>query len=107
MLATRRQGWRGFLGRTNGGMIVHLGVVVVAVAIAASGSYVHESEARYAPGQTRTVAGHEITYLDTREVQERNRLATKVRGPGRRRQGLRAGAVAVPRLRVSSIAPRR
>ena len=78
-LATRRQGWRGFLGRTNGGMIVHLGVIIVAVAIAASGSYVHEVEARYEPGQTRIVGGHEITYLDTREVQERNRTATKVR----------------------------
>ena len=79
VLATRRQGVRGFLGRTNGGMVVHLGVVVVAVAIAASGSYDHESEARYTPGQTRTVAGHEITYLDTYVVQEKNRLATKVR----------------------------
>ncbi len=79
VLATRRQGWRGFLGRTNGGMIVHLGVVIIAVAIAASGSYVQESEARYERGQTRTVAGHEITYLDTYTVQETNRLATKVR----------------------------
>jgi cytochrome c-type biogenesis protein CcmF len=78
-LATRRQGWRGFLGRTNGGMVVHLGVIIVAVAIAASGSYAHEVEARYAPGQTREVGGHEITYVDTREVQERNRTATKVR----------------------------
>ena len=79
VLATRRQGMRGFLGRTNGGMIVHLGVVVIGVAIAASGSYVQESEARYTPGQTRTVAGHEITYLDTYEVRESNRIATKVR----------------------------
>src|SRR3546814_7798632 len=60
VLATRRQGVRGFLGRTNGGMIVHLGVIVIAVAIAANGSYLHESEARYSPGETRTVAGHEI-----------------------------------------------
>ncbi|MGV3757935.1 MAG: heme lyase CcmF/NrfE family subunit, partial [Actinomycetota bacterium] len=79
VLATRRQGWRGFVGRTNGGMIVHLGVVVVAVAIAASGSYATEAEARYEPGQTRVVGGHEITYLDTVEVQEKNRTATKVR----------------------------
>jgi len=35
-LATRRQGWRGLVGRTNGGMVVHLGVVVIAVALAAS-----------------------------------------------------------------------
>ena len=27
VLATRRQGWRGFVGRANGGMVVHLGVV--------------------------------------------------------------------------------
>jgi cytochrome c-type biogenesis protein CcmF len=79
VLATRRQGWRGFLGRTNGGMIVHLGVVIVAVAIATSGSYLHESEARYAPGQTRVVAGHRITYLDTEVVQEKNRKASKAR----------------------------
>src|SRR3546814_10624227 len=52
VLATRRQGVRGFLGRTNGGMIVHLGVIVIAVAIAANGSYLHESEARYSPGET-------------------------------------------------------
>ena len=79
VLATRRQGWRGLVGRTNGGMVVHLGVVVVAVAIAASGSYATHSEARYEPGQTRVVGGHEITYLETVEVQERNRTATKVR----------------------------
>jgi cytochrome c-type biogenesis protein CcmF len=78
-LATRRQGWRGFLGRTNGGMIVHLGVVIIAVAIATSGSYLHESEARYSPGQTRVVAGHRITYLETQVVQEKNREASKVR----------------------------
>ena len=32
-LATRRQGWRGLVGRANGGMVVHIGVVVVAVAL--------------------------------------------------------------------------
>ena len=31
VLASRRQGWRGVVGRTNGGMIVHLGVVLIAV----------------------------------------------------------------------------
>jgi cytochrome c-type biogenesis protein CcmF len=39
VLATRRQGWLGFLGRANGGMIVHLGVIIIAVALAASNSY--------------------------------------------------------------------
>ena len=60
-------------------MIVHIGVVVIAVAIATNGHYAHEVEARYEPGQTRVVSGHEITYLSTEVVQERNREATKVR----------------------------
>jgi len=68
-LATRRQGWRGLTGRANGGMIVHLGVLMIAVAIAASNSYSVERDARLcveaAPGcpSTVTVRGHEITYL--------------------------------------------
>ena len=79
VLATRRQGWRGLVGRANGGMIVHVGVVIVAVAIATNGHFVREVEAQYEPGQTRVISGHEITYLSTDVVQERNREATKVR----------------------------
>ena len=30
VLATRRQGWRGLVGRANGGMVVHLGVILIA-----------------------------------------------------------------------------
>jgi cytochrome c-type biogenesis protein CcmF len=79
VLASRRQGWRGLVGRANGGMIVHVGVVIVAVAIATNGHFAREVEARYEPGQTRVVDGHEITYLSTDVVQERNREATKVK----------------------------
>jgi cytochrome c-type biogenesis protein CcmF len=53
--------------------------VVIAVAIATNGHYAHEVEARYEPGQTRIISGHDITYLSTEVVQERNREATKVR----------------------------
>lgn len=69
VLATRRQGLRGLLGRTNGGMIVHLGVIMIAVALAASGAYETERDARMCvraePGcpSTVTVDGHEIVYL--------------------------------------------
>lgn len=62
-LATRRNGWRGLVGRTNGGMVVHIGVVLVAVGLAASGSFAEQAEARMEPGDTRTVHGHEITYV--------------------------------------------
>ncbi len=63
VLATRRHGWRGFVGRTNGGMVVHLGVILVAVAFAASNSYLREAELRFAEvGDSATVAGHEFVY---------------------------------------------
>ena len=52
VLATRRQGWRGLVGRTNGGMVVHLGVVMIAVALAASGRYDTERELTLSPGET-------------------------------------------------------
>lgn len=70
-LATRRQGWRGLVGRTNGGMIVHIGVLLIAVGLAASSAYEVERDARMcveaAPGcpSTITVRGHEITFLGT------------------------------------------
>ena len=44
VLATRRQGLRGLLGRANGGMVVHLGVILIAVALAASNSYTRSQE---------------------------------------------------------------
>ncbi|HXH58043.1 heme lyase CcmF/NrfE family subunit [Iamia sp.] len=62
VLATRRNGWRGFVGRTNGGMIVHLGVVLIAVGLAASGSFAEQTEARLAPGDSRRVHGHDVTF---------------------------------------------
>ncbi len=43
VLATRRQGWRGLVGRANGGMVVHLGVIMIAVALAASNSFTHSA----------------------------------------------------------------
>ncbi len=63
VLATRRQGWRGLVGRANGGMIVHVGVVTIAVALAASSSYSHSAEFVLSPGQSASLAGHTITYL--------------------------------------------
>jgi cytochrome c-type biogenesis protein CcmF len=61
------------VGRANGGMVVHLGVVVVAVAFAASSSYVSQGEFRLAPGDTATVSGHTVRFegLETEELDER------------------------------------
>jgi cytochrome c-type biogenesis protein CcmF len=71
VLATRRQGWRGLVGRTNGGMIVHLGVLMIGVAIAASGSYQVERDARMCLvaeegcPSTITVSGHTVEFVDS------------------------------------------
>jgi cytochrome c-type biogenesis protein CcmF len=77
VLATRRQGWRGLVGRTNGGMIVHLGVVMIAVAVAASGSFDTETELTLDEGESASVAGHQIEYQGLREVEESNKTSTR------------------------------
>jgi cytochrome c-type biogenesis protein CcmF len=75
--ATRRSGrplLGAFVGRSNGGMVVHLGVVVVAVALAASSAYDSQRSATLAEGETTTVAGHTVTYLGTStEADDRKR----------------------------------
>ena len=68
VLATRRQGWRGLVGRANGGMIVHLGVILVAFGIIASNANLVSREARLEVGESFTVAGHELTLVSV--VQE-------------------------------------
>ncbi len=73
-LAVRRYRWRGLVGRTNAGMIVHLGVVCIAVAFAASQSYVRQGELSLAPGQTAVLAGHEITFVGSEIVDHSNRV---------------------------------
>lgn len=67
LLATRRQGWRGLVGRTNGGMVVHLGVILIAVALAASNSYTRAGEFTVARGETVSFAGHTFTLVDLTE----------------------------------------
>ncbi|MCC6434363.1 MAG: heme lyase CcmF/NrfE family subunit [Acidimicrobiales bacterium] len=69
VLATRRQGWRGLVGRANGGMIVHLGVVLIAVGMAASSAYLRDSEFSLAPGQSATLGDHTVTYLGLQTVE--------------------------------------
>ena len=63
--AVARHRWGGVLGRTNGGMVVHLGVVLVAIALVASGTYARAGEFRLKPGQSARLAGHTVTYLGT------------------------------------------
>ena len=72
--AVRRHRWRGLVGRSNGGMVVHLGVVMVAVAFAASQSYVRQGEFELVPGQAAEMAGHEIAFVGSEIVEHPNRF---------------------------------
>jgi cytochrome c-type biogenesis protein CcmF len=76
-LATRRQGWRGLMGRANGGMIVHLGVIVVAVALVASNAYTKSGEITLEAGRPVTWQGHTFELVDI--TSEQTARATVVR----------------------------
>jgi len=53
--------------RTYGGLLVHVGVVVIAVALATTGGYTTKRDVQLAPGQSTRVRGYTFTYLG-REV---------------------------------------
>jgi cytochrome c-type biogenesis protein CcmF len=74
VLATRRQGWRGFVGRANGGMIVHLGVIVLACGLVASSSYIRQAEFELGPGETFALGDTDITYVSAETIVHDNRV---------------------------------
>ncbi len=84
VLATRRQGLRGLLGRANGGMVVHIGVILIAVALAASNSYTHSQEMMLKQGVVATFNGHtfELTGFTTETDARRTVVAAVVRVDG-------------------------
>ena len=91
-VGSRRRGtgaWRGLIGRANGGMVVHLGVVVIAVALAAATSFGHRSEVTLEPGAQVTVDGHLVAFEGLAQVRTPARIATEAlvlvdgRGPFR------------------------
>ena len=74
--ASHRSGlswWRAFVGRSNGGMIVHLGVVIVAVGLAAATSFGQRATFELAVGQSVTYGGQKITYEGASPFSQPNR----------------------------------
>ena len=92
-LATRRQGWRGLVGRTNGGMIVHIGVVMLAVGIAGSSAFSHQLDFKLVPGQTARISGHSVEYLSSSSSQSGAVLVQTAR------MRIDGGKVYAPRLK--------
>jgi cytochrome c-type biogenesis protein CcmF len=60
--------WRGLVGRTNGGMVVHLGVIVLAVGVVAATAYRQQTELTLAQGQTVTYDGHTFEFIGLKTV---------------------------------------
>jgi cytochrome c-type biogenesis protein CcmF len=75
--AVRVQRLRGFVGRANGGMIVHIGVIFICVALAASNSFTRSQEIDLVTGQVARFAGHTFELIDV--VEEQDARSTSVR----------------------------
>jgi len=73
----RAGAWRGLVGRTNGGMVVHLGVVVLAVGIVAATSFVQRTELALRRGHPVRFDGHTFVFEGLRYVRTPQRTATE------------------------------
>ena len=77
--AVRSGGVWGLLGRSSGGMVVHLGVAIVAVAFACSSSFLRQAEFRFdAPGDQATIAGHQLVFDGLVEVERPEKTEIRV-----------------------------
>ncbi|HUE08519.1 MAG TPA: cytochrome c-type biogenesis CcmF C-terminal domain-containing protein [Acidimicrobiales bacterium] len=67
--------WRGLVGRANGGMIVHIGVVVLAIGVIAATSYRHQAELALHRGAVVTYDGHRFEFEGVRTVTSPSRTS--------------------------------
>jgi len=77
---SRRHGagaWRGLVGRTNGGMVVHLGVVILAVGLVAATSFRSTTELALRQGKVVHYDGHTLEFEGLRETRTPQRTATE------------------------------
>ena len=79
LAAKRRGSWTGALrAPSTGGMVVHLGVVVLAIGIVASTSYTTRSEVTLATGQRTVVSGQLVSFSGFRSVKDALLSATQL-----------------------------
>jgi cytochrome c-type biogenesis protein CcmF len=60
--------WRGIVGRANGGMVVHLGVIVLAIGLISATSFRHQTELALRQGSVVTYDGHQFEFMGLRNV---------------------------------------
>jgi cytochrome c-type biogenesis protein CcmF len=65
--------------RLYGGLLVHVGVVVVAVALATTGGYTTRREVQLSVGESARVRGHTVTYLGRAVEQSGQKTTIKAR----------------------------
>jgi cytochrome c-type biogenesis protein CcmF len=68
LILVRRGGAGGLVSRSGGGMVVHLGVVLIAVAFAASHAYEHQAQLTLRVGQPATFEGHTLVLQGVKQV---------------------------------------
>ncbi|MFZ9630122.1 MAG: cytochrome c-type biogenesis CcmF C-terminal domain-containing protein, partial [Ilumatobacteraceae bacterium] len=61
----------------NGGMVVHLGVILVAVSLAASNSFTKAGEFEMTTGDTVEFAGHSFTLTDVYDTEDARSVGVK------------------------------
>jgi cytochrome c-type biogenesis protein CcmF len=84
--AAHHEGWVVATGRAiranprlYGGLIVHVGVILIAIALAASSSYSTKQEVRLAKGESATVDGYRLTYLGSQVTASDQKRVVKAR----------------------------
>jgi cytochrome c-type biogenesis protein CcmF len=78
--AIRRGSWRSVLrSPSTGGMIVHLGVVILALGIVTSTTYVKRSEVTLASGQSTVVDGQLVRFSGFENVNDALKSATELK----------------------------
>ena len=80
VVAARARGsWRGALrAPSTGGMVTHLGVVILALGVVTSTSYASRSEVTLAKGQSTVLSGELVSFEGFREVRTTLASATEV-----------------------------
>ena len=77
--ARRRSKWHSaFFAPSTGGMVVHLGIVILAVGIVTSTSYAWRSEVALAQGQRTVVDGQYVSFAGLHQVKDSLETATQL-----------------------------
>ncbi len=80
LVAAHRRGawWRGLRSPSVGGMVVHLGVVILALGIVVSTTYATRADVALSPGQSTVVDGQRIAFERLASTSDALRSATMV-----------------------------